>query len=468
LGWALLLLAIPLEVGWSQDNSAPPQAAGTIDDSGTQPVVEPDTSQVADSSPTTDANNPSIDGGTRLFASSLGAGLHVTGGGQGYFNGMPGSPEVQPVSSFLGSLDLQKLWRRSQTTLDYVGGATFNGSYGSAGAYVEQLHSLDVSQRFSWHRTQVVFRDAFNFLRDGNFGSSSFGGASAYNLRFGENGEGAPGNTEGDDYLGGTSLGQESFITNVAAASITEALNKRSSISVDGAYSISDYSGYSQSLSNDRQITGQLGYKYRLNRRDSISVVYSYQRFQYTLAGVGVITTNSARLVYRHRLLTRLDLVLGGGPEVTKVAGSAAANGSQLNATAQASLQYRKNNYNLGFSYDRLETGGFGVFAGGNSNIFRLSMGRALSRTWRVSFDGGYAASTSIENSPGVPASSYDYDFAGGAIRRQWGPRLSAFGSYQFNWENSPCGPATSCPPGIQQHIVSIGIDWNIRPIHLE
>jgi hypothetical protein len=316
----------------------------------------------------------------------------------------------------------------------------------------------------------LTIRNSFYYLRDGNFGSSSFGGNSAYNLRFAGNGT-VPADSQAADYVGSTQmpLGQETLITNVSAASLNQVLTRRSSISFAGSYSITDYTGNSQNLYNGRQITAQVGYNYQLNRRDSIGVVYGYQRFQFTRAGVGIITTSSAQLVYRRHVLNRLELVLGAGPEVATVTGSTATNGQQLNATAQASVLYRSKRYRLGLAYDRLETGGFGLLAGGNSNIFRFSIAHTISRLWRVSLESGYVTSTSVEaSSAGLLGGSYDYGFAGGALQRQLGTRFSAFASYQFNHENWPCAHAASCSPGIQQHIALIGLDWHIRPIRLE
>jgi hypothetical protein len=468
--WMLMFLAIPLTAGWSQAGNAPPRVDSEKDTSPAQTEIESDTPQMDQSSPTSDFDQPSIGRSTSVSPSFMRAGVDVSGGAETYPSGTGNSLLVQPFSSILGSFNLQKLRPRSATDIDYVGGATFNGSYGSSGAYIEQLHTLNVDQHLVLGKTQLILADSFNYLRDGNFGSSSFGGASAYSLRFAGNEAGVPANTEAADYLGATQVpfGQQSYITNVSVVGLTQSLTRSSSISANVAYSIADFDGNSQDLADYHQFTTQISYNDQLNRRDSIGVMYGYQRFLYSEAGVGIIATSSAQFVYRHRIQGRWSILLGAGPELTSVTGSTGANGRQLNATAQASLQYSHNRYSLGASFDRLETGGFGVFAGGNSNIFRLSMARTISHRWRASFDAGYATSTSIESgATGLPSGSYDYVFAGGAVQRQLGPRFSAFASYQFNRENSPCGPAP-CSPASQQHIALIGFDWNIRPIRLE
>jgi hypothetical protein len=468
----LTFLAISPTLGWSQAGSGQPPAGSEMGGSVTQPVSEPDIPQTNEALPISDLNQPSIGSATPASPSYIHAGLHVSGGAESDPSGTLGSsPQFSSLTSALGSLDLLKLRHRSQTEIDYVGGATFLGSYGSPGAYVEQLHRLEADHRIVWRKAELTFADSFHYLRDGDFGSSSFGGASAYNLRFAGEGAGVSVNTGAADYFGASQmpLGQESFISNASVAEFTEALTRRSSIAFDVSYSIADYLGNSHNLFNDRQISTEARYNYQLNRRDSIGIVYGYQRFQFTQTGVATIVTNSAQLVYRHHILGRLDLMLGAGPELVRVIGSTGANGDQLNTTVQASLQYRFNRSNLSLSYNRLETGGFGVFAGGNSNIVRFSIERAISRSWRASFDCGYARASSIEaSSSGMRASSYDYGFAGGAVQRQLGPRFDAFASYQFNHENSFCGPSAACTAGIQQHIALIGFDWNIRPIRLD
>ncbi len=473
--WPLTFLAISLTPSWSQAVSAEPRSDSGAEGSVAQSAPESDTPQMIDSSSISDTNQLSVGSSTSASPSYLGMGLHLSGGAEGGSVGTGNANPVAPISSILGSLNLQKLRPRSATVIDYVGGLTYNGSYDGSAAYLEQQHALDVGERFSWKKTQLAFMDSFSYLHDGNFGASSFGGASAYNLRFTENGTSVSDNAEAADYIGTTQIGStqtpfgsESFITNASVASLSQVLTRRSSISFNASYSISDYTGIDEGLFDFRQITTQASYNHQVDARDSIGFLYGYQRFQYTQAGVGNISANSVQLVYRHRIRSRLNLLLSGGPEVTSVSGSTGANGHQLNATAQASLQYIFNKYTLGFSYNRLETGGYGVFAGGNTSIFRLSIARAVSRLWSVSFDGGYAKSTSIEtNIPGIAEGSYDYGFASAALQRQLGARVSAFASYQFNYEGSPCG-ASSCASAFQQHFVLIGIDWNLRPIHLE
>src|SRR5208337_2683758 len=87
------------------------------------------------------------------------------------------STQISSFTSALGSLHLLSLKRRSETAIDYVGGADIYGA--SQNISIQQLNA---TQRILWRRGQLVFTDEFGDLPGGNFGSDWFGGAAAYNL----------------------------------------------------------------------------------------------------------------------------------------------------------------------------------------------------------------------------------------------------------------------------------------------
>ena len=249
---------------------------------------------------------------------------------------------------------------------------------------------------------------------------------------------------------------------------VTQALTPRSSVSLAGGYSITNYLENDEGLFNSRQVSAQAGYNYQLTLKDGIGAVYGYQTFNFPGSYFGNEVTNSVQLTYRRRVTGRMDLVLGVGPELINLSVGTGRQ-SQFTATVLASLGYRWKRSTLNLSYNRLMTAGSGYFAGGISNTAIFSFNRTIFRSWGVTLNGGYTSVSGI--GPGaseVSGSSYQYWFTGAAIKRRLGRSLSAFASYQFNDENYGCGGSTSCSPAVHPQVALIGFTWSIRPVRLE
>jgi hypothetical protein len=469
----LLFLAIIVRTGWAQTHDEQPLAE-QAQSANQQTTPEPDDMPQAVETPSASSLDlPSIDSESITSRSYLLLGMHVgESADSNPYQILNNSTQLTSGTQALGSISLLKLLPRSQTTIDYVGGGTFYEGDG-IGSSIQQLHRLDASQRLQWRRGQLTFSDSFSYLHGDDFGFSSFGGASAYNLRFPVGSAGIPADTQAPSFDAPqlNNLTQGAYITNVSAATVTEALSPRCSGFLGGNYSITDYFGSTPPTVNGRQMSSFAGYDYQLSRRDQIGLEYGYRTFVFPGSAANNIFTNAVQFVYRRHVSARMQLVLGAGPELTKLSGGSSGNSEQINATVHASLQYHPNRSYLSLSYDRLVTSGFGFVAGGNSDIVRFSVGRHISRYWQTSWDAGYARVDSFApSSPAVGGNSYAYGFAGAAVQRRLGQHSSAFASYQFSDENLEsflCSSSLPCA-GTTRHIAAIGFDWHFRPISLE
>ena len=462
----LLFLLIALGTGWSQSNGGEP--SGDSDAQSPMPQVgsEPDSaSQMVEPSLIPDLDQPSIETPPAPSRSYLLAGVEVSEGAESNPSLISGpSSQVSSVTNLVGSLSLLKLQRRFKTAINYIGGDTLYSSYGSLKLYNQPVQQLTADEHFLWSRGQLSLNDSFYYIGEGKFASSSFGGSGA----------GTPPSAGESDFFGASQLGgvvQQAYIINASIATLTEALTPRSSAFLAGAYSIADYLGSGgEDLFNSRQVSIQAGYNYQLTRRDQIGVAYGYQTFEYPQNDVGKVVANSLQFVYQRRVTGCMDLELGGGPELTNLSGGVSGKSQQITATVQASLRYRWEKSSLNVSYNRLVTAGSGYFAGGISDIATLSTDRKISRSWGVTLDGGYTRVSGIGlTSSEIPGNAYQYWFAGAAVQRRLGRSLSAFATYQFNDQNfGSCGSSKGCSPAAYAQVVSIGLDWSIRPVRLE
>src|SRR5581483_484887 len=469
--FSLVLLAVLPLIAWAQENSAPQYQVGqqTVGNSQQAPdSSQPSTDntqqqnvpapafgqdapapQVVENPPLSGLDQPALepDLAARSF---LIVGAHATEGmdtnAAGRFGG--GFP-ISSLTRLLGSAALQRLWKRYALDFDYIGGGGLYANYTRGNA---QIHALNVDQRIRWRTGQLAIRDSFSDLPEGAFGYGSFGGAGGYDLGgFGAIGGSLDGG--GASYFSSSqfgSAGQIPRITNTALGEVQEAFSPRSSATLIGSYGFTDFIGNdTKNFINSHQIGFQAGYNYQLNRRDQISLVYGYQNFQYPVSTDGSFTTDMWHVLYGHRISGRMQLVLGGGPQLTNINSFSLAgqpvNYTNFTVTGRASLKYKFPKTSIDLSFNRLNTNGSGLLTGATSNITKFDISRPIRRHWTAVADLGYAHNTRIIQLAGTQANSYQFGYAAAAMRRAFGRYWDVYGSYQFNELsfNAPfCGTA--------------------------
>ena len=461
LGLAVLLVAA-LGVCYAQadsDKPAEPKAGATASQAPEEfdyPMPE----QPSDSSST----------GERSF---LLPGLHLS---QSLDSKLDGSSAAGPrsVTRALGSLDLIKMWKRFRTSVDYVGGGAFSSEASTSG---RQLHELQVNQKFLWRNGQLGMRDSFSYLPEGSFGAGSFGGATSYEasgLGSFSGGFGTEGTGEGSlgfEQFG--ALGQDLRVSNVTSLDISEALTSRSVVTMAGAFGLLHFVNNKRGLIDTQLVSVQASFGYRLNRRDEIAFVSGFQDFHYPRIAAGSFTSYAERALYTRHVSARMDLMVGGGPQFLVIQNPQVAATRRITGSGFASLSYHLSRTNLSLSYSRRVTSGSGFFAGATSDIARLTATRHLALRWEAEADVGYAHSTRIEPIPaGIDARSYQFGYAGGALRREIGRHWRAFVSYQFNgidFPGSACSNAgAACGSFAQRHAATMGLDWHPLAIRLD
>jgi hypothetical protein len=454
LPWALIFLSLAVAAGWSQAESA-----ATPDDSGVQyPVMRTDSESdsVASSS---DPDQPMIEPAVIPSPSYFDGSIDLSTGAQRNPSvSSIYSSQMSSVTSLAGNFSLRKFRRRLETAVDYLGGDTLYSSYASLGLYNQQFQRLSADQTVRWTKGQLSVSDLFSDTGSRGFGSSSSGAVNILPV------------PPGFDFFGASPLGQVgqvSYVSNISAAQVTEALTKRSSASFSGAYSITDYLNNSEGLFDSRQVSTQTEFTYQINGRNSFGVVYGYQDFEF-IPTVETLVTNSMQLVFQHRVFGRMELVLGAGPDYIVTRGLTAK--SQVNSTVRGIFTYHAKKADLSLSYNRMVTPGFGYYAGGIADTALFSVERRLSRSWRATLRSGYFGVTELGlASAGTLSTKSEYWLAGVTVHRLLRRTLSAVASYQFNNDGfGTCGLSQGCSPVARSNVALIGLEWSIRPVRLE
>lgn len=473
--WALVVFATAATVGWAQaereqtpDGSTPQVAP--VDSDPRADARTKDSSHATDPEQTdsaSDIGQKQVDSSSNRRSFFL-AGLHVietaeaSGGGN-----LGNSQQISSFTTALGSLHWLSVQRRSQTAIDYLGGAEVYS--GSPSTPVQQLNA---THRIRWRRAQLTLTDEFGDLPGGSFGSEWFGGAAAYNLGVAGINANPPGPPDLSGLFGSINY-TGTGITNVSAVEFAETLTQRSSITAAGGYGLTDYSLTSAggSLINNHGTAAQTTYNYQLNRRNQIGFLYGFQNLEFPTVGEGSVQTNLGELLYGHQMSRKMDFELGVGPEFAKLDNRVNRSLNQLNVSGFATLNYHLRRASVSSSCQRLVTNGSGLFAGANTDACQFSFTRPT-RNWSTSLDAGYLRLSQIGRLPrAIPAPPYQYGFAGAAVQRQFGPYLGALVSYQFSDQgrgNSGCRLSRSCNWSGQIHSFSVGINLVAPPKRLQ
>lgn len=460
------------------DSSQQPPDSGNPPASAPAPAFGqngPPPQQNVDNPPISGLDMPNLDpnASSRSF---LVPGIHVSQALDTNVAGqVGGNNAVQGVTRALGSLALQKLWSRYDVGLQYVGGGAY---YNSQNIGLTQFHSLDADQRYLWRTGQFALRDSFSYLPEGAFGYGAYGGSGALSGVGGLGGGGGitgVGLGGGSTFFGGgqfATLGQTPSINNTTIADITQSISPRSSITMAGSFGLLHFTNPTPGLLNSQQVSGQMGYNYQINRSDQIGLLYGYQSFHFPTIVAGNFNTHLFHVLYGHRISGRMDLVLGGGPQITKITSPVFGDSTSLSASGRAMLRYRFPLTSLTLSYDHYNTSGSGFYGGAKTNLARLTASRPFGRLWSATVDVGYTTNSRIipATTTGVGGQSFDFFYAGGSLRRRFGRDFSGFVSYQYNDLSfgGYCGNNPSCNNTSRRQVALIGFDWTPHPIRLD
>ena len=485
---ALLWLAMTTGAAWGQND--PQQAPGGAQQTpgDTQPATD-DSQRTAppaafgpENPPVIVNENPPISG---LDQPSLEPNFQprsmLVGGVEGSESldsniGSDARPAWHSVTRGLGGLTMQRLWRRYQLAAAYVGGV---GYYNRAGDGLKQIQKVQAQQSILWRTGQLTMRDSFSYLPEGSFGSGAFGGSGGFQLGLGSLGEGMGmlGSGLGGHYgaLGAQqlgSLGQAPRITNTGILDVVQGLSPRSSLTAAGSYGLTHFTDNSQGFINSEQAGAQAGYSHTVSKKDQLALSYGFQSFHFpSETGADNVIAHVVQAMYGHRVSGRMDLVFGAGPQWTRTQDPVTGNTSRISVAGQATLRYRFHNTSMMLSFERYDNSGSGFFAGAESNVARLELARKLGRRYTANAALGFAHNRRLQSSvQGVASTSYNYGFAGLALRREFGYNWGTYLSYQWNdqvFDTCPV-PGPNCDRISVRHVLTFGVDWHFRPIRID
>jgi len=379
---------------------------------------------------------------------------------------------LQTWTSAFGGIDMHRISRRSELTLNFLGGGlTANNSNG--GSY--QFQELQLNDQLTWRHTAISFFEQLSHLPESAFGSAVSGGLSFPDA---QGSSLQPVLTPNQSIL--TTRAQR--ISQSFATEVDKFLTPRSSVTFVGSYSLLHF--FESGLLNSGQAVFQTGYNYQLTSKDTIALLYRFSALRFTNFDES-IDGHIAQVAFGRRITGRLAFRVAVGPEFTFLrmpvsTGTGTATGA-TNPTASSragpywtldtSTTYRRQHTEFALTFDRAVFAGGGILAGAVTNQVSGSINSQLTPTFRGVFVLGYAGNRGLYVTPPAPApQSYNYWFGGCNLSRAWGRWTNVFLNYQaqFQDSNSSFCLAMACGKSFVRHTISIGFGWRPGPISLQ
>jgi hypothetical protein len=392
-----------------------------------------------------------------------------------------GKSVLTGVSVVSGSLNFSRTGSGSQFSAIYNGGETFNIGYGAAPNFFgstsshSQFHDLAVTQAFEWARWHVLFRDDFMASPGAAFTGQGMGGpglAAQFSSLLGASlNSFAQAFQPSETVNTGTALRYRNSIMGQAAYSFS----RRSAFTFAGSYGLLHFTG--TGYFNSTMLDAQAGYDYLLDPANSIAILASYGKIDFTGTGTPAIGTPTigtgntttdyvGALAYGRKITGRLAFQAAVGPqEIQSYSAGGFGNFHLLFVSVNSALSYERRRSGVSFNFVRGLTAGSGVFLGATSNTFSASGHYQFTRFWTGTVNGGYSMNNSLAPA-GAATTQFDNWFVGANLGRRVGPHAQINFNYGASKQNSPatCLVANCGGTGLQQTF-GMSVNWHLRPV---
>jgi len=264
-------------------------------------------------------------------------------------------------------------------------------------------------------------------------------------------------------------------IANSLNGSVERQINRNTSISGSGSWSVLNYLDENSGGLDSTQVSGVVALNRRLDARSSVSLDAVYSTYNYSGnsadSGEPDIESRGINLSYQRVLSRTLSMSVSAGPQWISSSNSTLIP-SRVNAAASANLSYSRRFTSAAVGYSHGVNAGSGVIAGAISDNVFASLAHTFGRKWVASSSVGYSHSTGlIQLSSGsslVPVNEvYDTVFGGVQATRAISARFSGYVSFTAqNQTSNYAGGAQNALNGTSETF-GIGITFTPRSTRL-
>ncbi|MGI4757111.1 MAG: hypothetical protein ACRYGF_09710 [Janthinobacterium lividum] len=378
------------------------------------------------------------------------------------YNGVSGASDSVNISGNAGYVSGSD---RHPTSFIYSGGYLF----GNNGQPSTGFQNFGVSQVLNTRKWSFVVSDVISYLpatpRYGLAGIPGVGDVGTLPI--------ATGPQTGDALL--TNYGQR--VTNSASGSADYHLSGRTNINGFTSYTNQHFFGsqpqavsnvllnaFGQGINNN-QFTAGAQLQHNLSAATLVGGGYTYTRSSYPSLNGFNFTSSSVVGIYQHTFSPRLSFQASAGPQWTH-GSNADIFPSKLGLTANIGASYVAGRTNYSLNYSRGTGTGSGVLLGSTSDYFSFTGQRTFSDRWSAGIFAGYGHSQSLSNDPTLYTSTNSFT-AGLQGTRRLSEHFSAFASYSLQYQDVGQLLATNNAFNGTAHVISFGVTYAPRPIHL-
>jgi hypothetical protein len=177
------------------------------------------------------------------------------------------------------------------------------------------------------------------------------------------------------------------------------------------------------------------------------------------------------QLSFARRITGRLSFQVGAGPAVLIYKSPLIGPSTVPSWTAAASLNYQYRRLGTGFSYNHSVTGGSGLLAGAETDLFSGYLNHAFNRDWEATVLTGYSRNHALQQTmPTSGSASPQAWYATARVSRHFVRYGSLFIAYNASGQSSLASICTlsQCRFSSLSSTLSIGYNWGLRPFVLE
>ena len=370
--------------------------------------------------------------------------------------GATGQATLSSESVLNGSLSFDRNWGVNEMIVAYVGGETFTmGAITSHTPFQE----LSFSQQMNWARWHVIIRDDFTDSPGAAFTGTGMGGPGL--IAAFSNMLGTSLSSIGQSFMPSETIqtGNATRYRNSILGQAEYSFSRRSAFTFAGSYGLLEFPGAGYVSSH--MLNAQGGYDYLLDPSDSVAILASYGKIDYTGTSnsssvAGSSTTDyMAALAFGRKITGHIAFQVGAGPQQIRVVSpalTATGNFQLWFLSVNSALSYERRRSGISLTYARGLGAGSGVYLGATSNTITGTWHYQFTRAWNGSVLGGYALNNSLAPA-GVATSSFNNWFLGANFGRQVGRHAQVNFNYGLQRQSTPAAcPVISCGgTGFQQ-----------------
>jgi hypothetical protein len=367
-----------------------------------------------------------------------------------------------PWGSFYGGAELLLSSRRSDLTLNYLGGGVVSQHKNED----QPIQQLAVGEKLSWRHAAISLFDQVAYFPEAVSGFHLPTGSSLTSNR-----ELALQPVFVPNQSIVTTVGQE--LTNAFIGELDLSPTARSSLTFLESYSVVRFFNSGFLNLNDTVLQG--GFNHQITRNNTIALLYRYTGFRFSNL-YQPLDGHVVQLAFGRQVTGRLAFQLSAGPKLSFFRTAAQQSlGStlptivvfkRLSWTLDSSMTYdiRRTVLRLGYNHD--VTDGAGFLAGTTTDRGYASIDSQLSSALAGELIGGYASNRSLIATAKQPVNALYRDWlVGVTISHIWGRRASIFLSYQVQRQASNFACAgVGCGNSFARQFISLGLTGRAQP----